>query len=81
MPVIIRRMPSTPKAGSSLVARTTGSDVGVAEADGDGVDVGVTVYVTLNTVGMTVVKGTSWLPEWVAVVTVTDPVVRDSDTL
>jgi len=80
MPVIIRRAPSTPKAGSSFVASTMGTAVGVADADEEVVTVGETVYVTLNTVGRTIMVGIFWFPERLVVVTVTDLVVRESDT-
>lgn len=65
-PVRIRTAPRTPKAGSSLVARTL---VGAAEADGeteadadaDDVEVGGIVTLTLTTVGSTL--GTETEPE------------------
>jgi hypothetical protein len=82
-PVRMRRVPRTPKAGSSLVASTIGAGEGVdvLEVVADAEDVGVGVSVTLNVVGTTVVIGTFWPWDWTEVVNVTELVVSTKDTV
>jgi hypothetical protein len=68
----MRTAPSTPKAGSILVASTVAEAVEVALALEVGA--GAIVRVTLTTVGKTVTRGRTWLPELATDVVVNEDV-------
>jgi hypothetical protein len=79
----MRSAPSTPNAGSSLVASTIGAGDGVGVTEEDAFEGAVLegdrVRVTLKTVGTRVVTGKFWPWDTIAEVTLTELVVSTKE--